>query len=187
MSEINPFDSVLDHADILVPRAPVRLWRMTSRYLLRPGEFAEEGVTPEWEALALPLPNYRLTSVLAGRGSVANEISPAYLASDESTARAEFLKRWPTATRYKLWSFEIEFAACLDLTEPRIESIVDPAKLLSDSHDAWVPLFRAAWKRDIEVIRFRSFTRRDEGGSCFAVLKLRPGTFFSEPRPESRS
>lgn len=160
---------------------------MTSRFIVRPGEFAQEGITPEWEALALPLPSHRLSTILSSRGSVTDEMSPVFLASDELTARAEFMKHWQGANRFKLWSLEIEFAACVDLTEERVSSAVDPSGTLTDDHDAWIPLFRAAWSRDIEVIRFRSFAAQSKDGLCYAVLRLRPGTYFSEPRLESQS
>lgn len=186
MAEARSFEAALDRAELLRPLPRLRLWRMTSRFILRPGEFAEEGVTPEWAALALPLRSHRLSSALSSRGSVPDEMAPAFMASDEQTARAEFMKRWP-ATRFKVWSLEIQFAACLDLTENRIESSVDPSGSLGNDRDSWIPLFRAAWERDIEVIRFRSFAARARGGICYAVLQLRPGSYFSEPHLESQS
>lgn len=172
---------LLRSPELCVPVPKTKLWRITAKYLLRPGEFARPGKTPEFEVLALPLPTHRLSSAPSRRGAIDLRIEPAYLAADEETARAEFFSRG-NATRYKIWSFEAAFTACLDLTDEGTTSTLASAGVhLTEDHASWVALFEAVWPSDIEAVRFGSYAAHERGGINYAVFRLRPGADYSEP------
>ena len=180
--EPGALDALLCEPGLLLPVPKAAFWRITARYLLEPGERARPGISPEWEALALPLPSHRLSGTPSRRGAVDLECEPAYLSSDELTARAEFFARGQ-ATRYKVWKVELSLASCLDAANPGVLERLDRSGIrLTQDHATWVPLLRAAWSKEIEAIRFRSYVAEARGGLNYAILKLLPGALVGAPQ-----
>lgn len=180
--EPSALGALLDEPGLLRPFPKAALWRITARYLLKPGERARPGISPEWAALALPLPSHRLSGTPSRRGAVDLECEPAYHSADELTARAEFFARGQ-ATRYKVWKVELSLASCLDAADSGVLDRLDRLGIrLTQDHATWVPLLRAAWSKEIEAIRFRSFAAQARGGLNYAVLKLLPGSPVGEPQ-----